>query len=300
MKKELVCGVGLMVGFGLVLASCMKKPNMDPDYGPEVSLEKIQEALSSDTSMDPLKTMKLGQYVSIDEIQVIDTQIPIHLSQRLDEITHYKILARDSANQPIKIELAYKIVLKEHLADETWKESVVTSVPLLLDNSRSAQAAALSTSSVLSSVGPISEIIKKKSLPLSIQSLKAQDAASEVRITYHNLRRELGTIPIPAVVRGHPNCGGILRCDLPLRTIQIYFDRIVWDPPEHGNKTVFRITYSPDIPSYVHDWDSPDGRYLTNQLQACAQIFLEIQNQNGGQTQTVPILQCSEVRDFQF
>lgn len=303
--------MGVILTLGLGLASCMKAPDMAPDYGPEVSGKEVETALKSAPPAPPFLSMKLGQYVSVDEFQAIDTGKIVTLTQRLDKITNYTVTERDKDGLPTKATLAYTITMDElQMIDdkEVWNESKFASPPLGVEKAKTAGASSLSIKSKVLPVSPtisissllsISRILKNNSLPLSIQSLRAKDATSKDKVTYHKLNVEQGTIPIPHKVKDRANCGGILRCDLPLRILKVSFDRVTWDTPEHGTKIKFSYIFSPDIPVYIQEWDTHEEGYaLTNLIQACAQIFLEVQN--GNQKQTVPILQCSEVRDFEL
>ena len=140
--------------------------------------------------------------------------------------------------------------------------------------------------------------VRVQEVPLTIQSLKTQDTTATSKVTYHNLRSITGTFPTPATVLSRPNCGGLPKCHSELRYLEVDFDRVVWDSEAHGIKTTYKMIYSPDIPTYVHDWSNQDEVYFTNLYKTCAQVFVPVSQ--GGQSQTVPVLQCAEIRDFQF
>jgi hypothetical protein len=117
-------------------------------------------------------------------------------------------------------------------------------------------------------------------------------------VTYHNLKREEGYTAVPLLVKNKSDCGGVKDCNKGLRFLRVSFDRVIWDSDDHGNKTTYHITYSPDIPTYIADWSHPEGMYPTNQLQFCVQSWVEVTS--GNQTQVVPVQQCADMRDFQF
>ncbi len=290
MKKMMIYSI-LAIGLPLVIfgfVGCMKPPNLTPNYGPEATIESIQKAISSDAPMDPL-SIKKNQYVSIDETQVIDTQVPTTISQRLDQVVAYE-------DKPDQVNLSFKVDMKE-LLHGNWQQSTQT-YSLAIGKDRAPTAISGATTANLTLNQKIAKALSENKPALSIQSLKKLDAKSPLRVTYHNLKREQGLMPTPEIVKSHPNCGGVLKCDLGLRYLRVTFDRVVWDSDVHGTKTAYQIIYSPDIPTYIHDWDSMEELYMTNQYQTCAQVWLEIDN--GGQKQTVPILQCAIMRDFQF
>jgi hypothetical protein len=105
-------------------------------------------------------------------------------------------------------------------------------------------------------------------------------------------------MPVPVLVKSKPDCGGVKDCDKGLRYTKVTFDQVVWDSEDHGTRTKYTITYSPDIPTHIMDWSHPEGIYPTNQFQFCAQTWIEIDN--GTQKQVVPVQQCANMRDFQF
>lgn len=91
-------------------------------------------------------------------------------------------------------------------------------------------------------------------------------------------------------------------CRNGLRVLKTKFDRVVWDSETHGIKSVVTLYNSSDIPTYINSWDdlSPKSQtvYPTNQLKGCVQTWIEVSD--GTNQQTVPVMRCSEVRDFQF
>lgn len=286
MKRLLALSIAAILTPALVFSGCMKKPETNKDFGPEVSLDEIQQAISTDAPMD-LNRLRAGQYVSLDEIQVLNTQIPSTVTQRVDEIKTF-------ADHPDHVQLGFQVTLKE-LVNGAWKESTQP-FNLAVGKANSVnQTAATSDSNGTPA--------KDSSAQVSIQSLKKQDSSSQYRVTYHNLKRVVDRMPVPEVVKAHGNwCGSAnvntSPCPPSLGYLQVSFDRVVWDSDENPTKTILKITYSPDIPPYIHDWDDTSELYFTNQIQTCAQTWLELSD--GTNTQTVPVLQCIDVKDFKF
>lgn len=281
----LVAILAPVIVFGFL--GCMKKPDHTPDYGPEVTFAQIQEAWENDMPPETL-TMRKGQYVSIDVVQVIDHQAPVLLSQRLDEITdRADVVGGPSQDQTLAVSWDFSVVRNDLQADNTWKQS--KDYPRLeLD---------LSEADVQSFAAKATGTPAKGIYTLS--GLRTLDNETPLKITYHNLKREDGFMPVPVDVKNQADgdCGGLANCDRGLRYMQISFDRVVWDRPDKGIKTTYKISYSADIPTYIFDWSNPDDIYPTNQLQFCAQTWLELES--GSQTQIIPVLQCANMRDFQ-
>ena len=270
-----------LIVFGFL--GCMKKPDTTPNFGPEVSFADIQKVAVIDTPPDP-ETIKKGQYISLDVTQTIDQQPSITLSQRSDEVT-----LRDDSD-PTRIEWNFHVKMNELDSTQHWK-SWEQDFPIAYSK---AQVANL-------------QVKTKSNMPggrISAYSMKAlsTDDQTQPKVTYHNLSRIDGYLPVPSIVQSHPNCGGVRDCAKGLRYTKITFDRVVWDSDNHGNITTYSITYSPDIPTYIADWSDPSSEYPStypsNQLQFCAQTWIDVEN--NGQTQSVPVQQCADIRDFQF
>ena len=289
--KRLLFLTFLAITLPLVLfafVGCMKKPEVKADYGPEVPLTEIQKAVNDQAPPD-IESIKKGQYVSLDETQAIDVQSSFTYYQRLDEVTNFSLSGNITT-------LTFRITTNE-LLDGKWTESVQDNMNVAYRN-----VPATAVPSALSSVGVSPHNIIGTKSALSIQSLRKADAAAAKKITYHNLVREMGITPIPQAVAKQADCGGLNAqvCSSGLRFLKIKFDRVIWDSEEHGTKTTMTLTYSPDIPTYIYSWDDlTSDLEITNQLKTCAQSWIEIGNGSGGK-QTVPVMNCAEVRDFQF
>lgn len=271
----------------LAFVGCMKKPEIKADYGPEIPITDIQKSIK-DVAPPDIYSMRKGQYVSIDETQAIDVQIPITRAQRLDEITNFQD-GTTTDGQPIGT-LTFRVTLSE-LIDGKWNQSIQ-------DNLNVSYLKNIATSAASTEV--LARKLKENS-GLSIQSLKKMDAVSPVKVTYHNLTQETGVMPVPAAVSKQADCGGLsdLACKNGLRYIQVKFDRVVWDSDTHGTKTSLTFIYSSDIPTYVYDWSNMNELEITNQIKTCAQVWVEVDTGQESK-QTVPVLNCAEVRDFHF
>lgn len=264
---------------------CMKKPEIKADYGPEVAISDIQKSINNQTTPD-LESIKLGQYISLDETQAIDVQSPFSYYQRLDEVTNYE-------NKDGVTKLHFKVTTNE-LIDGKWTATTQDDLPVFFKNAKTTAINSLFEFKFLTANN-------SKNL-LTIESVRKSDAAAGKKITYHNLVEETGITPIPPSVSKKPDCGGLsaIICGSGLRFYRVKFDKVTWDSEEHGTKTTFTFTYSPDVPTYIDSWDNmAEGLSVTKQVRGCVQTWLEIDNGSGGK-QTVPVQNCAELRDFQF
>ncbi len=264
---------------------CMKNPELKADYGPKVTSEKIGEALNEGAELRP-ETIKMDQYVSLEGYMGIDTRPPETTYQRLDEVVKYE--------QPVQDGKIYSVatfnVTTRELVNGGWKEYKLGNLGLVVDVKPVATTAFQSRDT--------------KESGLTIQSIQRLAAAAPEKYTFHNLTKESGVMPVPAAVSSRPDCGGLpeMVCRNGLRYVKVKFDQVYWETPDHGIKTAFTLISSSDVPTYIESWDNlnPEDNSLrvTNQIKGCGQTWMELSD--GTNKQTVPVMNCMELRDFQF
>jgi hypothetical protein len=267
--------------FLLVLSACVKQPELKADYGPAVSISDIQKAAFSMAPPDPYSIRK-GQFISMDEYQVVDSKPPTTFFQRSDEVT---AISEDSTT----VKMSFKVNLQELDAQGQWKTSTQPYNLTFLKSNSVAEA--------LAYFQTLNTKNESEVQAYTINKLRTLDA-TKPKVTYHNLKSTEGTFDTPGSVLSKPNCGNITNCKTKMRYTEISFDRVVWSSDDIGEKTSIRYIYSPDMPTYIEDWTNEDGIYFTNLYKSCAQVFKSFSQ--GGQSQVVPILGCAEIRDFQF
>jgi hypothetical protein len=259
----------------------MKKPDHTPDYGPEVEFSEVEKASKVDMPIAP-EMIKTGQYVSVDVYRVIDVQSPDTIWQRRDDVTA-------QTEEPGSFHWTFNVQLKERNSSNQWQISEVKYGPLCYEK--------VYKSGACSSAATQSYQPTKSIRSFTTQGIREMDAAQPYKITYHNLKREDGFLPVPQPVSNKPDCGGVKNCTQGLRFVRVSVDRVVWEDENKGTKTSYSFTYSTDIPTYVYDW-LPGDVYPTNLIESCAQTWVEVKSDT--QTQVVPVRECMEVTDFQF
>ena len=277
----------LVLVTSLSLTSCMKKPDHTPDYGPEVEFTEIQKAANFDMPIAP-ETIKKGQRVSIDVFQVVDVQSPTTLWQRSDEVT-------ESTEDTGAYHWKFDVQLRERDSAGQWKVSDQNYGPFCWEKVEDNGACKATSTQSVSAVpySPSSKPLKAYTL----EGMHALDAAKPYKVTYHNLKREDGFLPVPQVVAKRADCGGVKNCEQGLRFVRISFDIVEWTSEDHGVRTNARFTYSSDIPTYIYDW-IPGRVYFTNMIENCQQTWIEVSDDT--HTQVVPVRECMEITDFQF
>lgn len=284
----------------IAFSSCMKKPDHTPDFGPEVSLTEIQKASNVDMPTQP-ETIKEGQSISLDWYQVIDTQRPDTFYQRADLVTRSVDKTLTGGDYKFCWSFSVHAMQKDYQTGQ-WKESIDKYGPLAYPSSQDTDC-----SDVQSQVKNLnSASVNTQDLrEFSLQGLESKDAEKKVKVTYHKLKREDTTMPVPQVVAAKPNwCshkadtnGVIAPCRNDLRVVRLSFDRVEWPDGEKPFKVSYSFTFSSDVPTYINDW-LPGSIALSNQVESCAQFWQEFTS--GETTQNVPIRRCVELVDFQF
>jgi hypothetical protein len=131
-------------------------------------------------------------------------------------------------------------------------------------------------------------------------ALKKKDQATdpnEPKVTYYNLQKSSGTMPVPDLVKARTDCGGLAKCDT-IRYVAVSFDRVVWDNSGNGTKTSIQYVFSPDVPTYVYDWANTDVMFFTTQISECAQQW--VAQVSNGSTRYIPVRDCRDLLDFRF
>ncbi len=311
-----------IVGFFLSLTSCMKAPDHTPHYGEEVSLEDIQKATLGGYPALP-DVIKKNQSVSLDWFRVIQSNSPEVFYQRVDFVSQStEKIASDGGPG-----FCWTFSVKQRQLDpatNVWKEASDPYGPLAYPSSElvncskevGEESVGVSTSSTFADNRQFLSLFQPRfqnSIPynvdsrnFTIQGLNAKDREaneSKTTVTYHRLIREEGQMALPPAVAQNPTwCGrstssGTSVCPQQMRFLKIGFDRVTHKEGEKDVKITYTFVYSPDIPSYIYDWQ-PGEIFLTNQILSCAQMWLEVQS--GEVTQNVPVRECMQATDFKF
>lgn len=268
--------------------SCMKKPDHTPDFGPSVEAEKVQSALDEVGTVDPV-TIKKCEFVSIDTYKSYDTITPAIIKQTAKTVTNVK---EETDKYIFTVIKATKI-----LSEGTWKDPV--NETLFLELSKGTEASSSNNVSTTNfrnnETGVYSKLISN--LKLSIKnkfpySQSANDGFIFHKLdgrtgvpgtyTFHNLKKEYTTVPIPIAVKNSANCGGLDNCERPLRAIKVSVDQVYWETADKGDKITFQYIATPDAP------------FFASKLSTCAQAWVDYQGR------VISITECDEVSDFKF
>jgi hypothetical protein len=285
--------------FGFI--GCVKAPSAKIDYGPEISAAEIQDALSEVLQAAPTNPLSIqkDQYIYVEHTQALDVYSPILISQRADTIT-------DRALTETEFDLGIDIQLNELQNDGTMQFSRSHSdLQIPLNSSSAITATSFDGSSSSAKAASAFAWIHALTTPelvhiqdYSLRSIKAQEENPDPKVTYHNLQRNSGIMPVPDLVKARTDCGGIADCDRGIRYVEISFDRVVWSDENNGTKTSIDYIFSPDVPTYIYDWANSDDLFFTNQISECAQQWIPQTTNNT--TRYIPVRDCRDLLDFHF
>lgn len=286
--------------FGFI--GCVKAPSTVIDYGPENSAADVQDAVNdvvqNAAPTAPLSILK-DQYIYVEHSQAIDVYSPTLISQRADTIT-------DRTDTDTTFSLGIDIQLNELQPDGTMQFSRSHSDLNGLEKnpappSQAPTVTSLSSSQTANNLPSIQQLTTPHLVTIqdySLHSIKTQEENPDPKVTYHNLKRSSGIMPVPPLVKARTDCGGIANCNAGIRYVQLSFDRVVWDDSGNGTKTSIEYLFSPDIPTYVYDWANSDDLFFTTQLSECAQQW--IAQTTNDTTRYIPVRDCRDLEDFRF
>jgi len=253
---------------------CMKTPNHDVDYGPEVQPKEVQLALDDLGAPDPF-TIEKGEYAAYSYFQTVDVSFPRLVKQESVEVSQK---AEDESS------IFFQVISKTRTfgSDGSYKEEARLDTPALKKKPSSTQSMQTKTFELVT-FQTNSGFKSFNLIPFSEDMPR--------RKTFHNLVKERSTMSIPSEVLSSKNCGNtqLCKCDADglnckpkndLRSTSVTVDLVIWDSDTKGTKTRIKYVTSPDVP------------YFSNLLQNCWQEWIEIENR------VVPVTVCKELKNF--
>lgn len=303
MNKKLIRWLAPSLFIGVFSTSCMKEPELNQNFGPEVSKNAIDNALSNAESVDPKTTFKLNEFVSND-ISVRIESLPSHviqqnsttLSQKIDCLfatnnkpTDCKVY-NDNGYEGFIISLAYELVEIGNNGQANKSKSGESGF-LLLGKKPATSPAAFSNLNIFES-NPSAQVDAKSvynsfSKDLTWRKVLAQATSPSGRpYTYHNFSTTKLQMTTPLEVQKDPNCGGLLNaqvtsCPTTLQVTEIRFDKVDW-------------TDTQPVKTSAIFWIGKDVPFLAKQMLGCIST-----TQPYGEAR-IAVSQCTEVKYFTF
>ncbi|MEK7357848.1 MAG: hypothetical protein AAB250_15465 [Bdellovibrionota bacterium] len=249
----------------LALTGCIPRDDGAPvDYGPQVEVATLNEALTTPIQdMDPLN-IKLGEFRAIENSQEIIGMPGKQL------ISAQGVTITAASNTSTQLLLTAVITELTYKNDGTF-EKVSREGPVCVSKVPGACG---------EDVVPTPGSMAAKAFSSPVVYIENTVKALASNITFHRLKMSTETVPVPPSVATRPNCGGIPSCQMTV--YKVGFDQVEWVDGK-GHRVHIDVSLSPSVP------------YLSNQLEACFTGLVEV-----GKTSDVLVKQCSSVYDFRF
>lgn len=279
-----------------LIVGCMQPPEINKDFGPQVSAVEVNQALTLArvaSTNNTINNILKGEFVYYEKSNQIENIFPMIIQQKADTVSD-----RAEQTQKIVYTITRQLVefdaatgaKKDSKTQETACLEKVTggcsapataSISSLLDISISA----IPTTSIEILANPPPELAKfnEKMKDLSLSAIVKQMAsAPATQYSYHNLSKKESTMPTPALVSLRPNCGGrgATLCNTPMKTYEVSFDEVDWISEPNPVKYTYKLVFSPDAP------------FFSSLMSSCGATTIPYQNQR------ISLLQCEISRDF--
>lgn len=275
------------------LLSCMKDPELKPDFGPEVTGDDYSKAIQKLSLPDPY-TIKKGEFAYFTTETFLEGR-PYALDKRWAYTVTDKV-DDTASNQWI---FTYVREMREYVGGQE-KVSNDTSTARLTKKASALDPQSIETKSLAQAVDfkmmtmardgiSISEVEPQKSLT----TIQAQ--AAQKRQTFHNLRVDAGFFPTPDFVQKRTDCGrkDPAKCKDPLRVNVLSYDMVNWDDMQKYHVEWVITAEAPYFGSTrLNLADANDS--FPGVLRSCTSTTLQIQGQS------VRVTQCDELKDFTF
>lgn len=252
----------------LLFMSCLKPPEIDQDFGPEIAKSEVEKALNSIPTASPY-SIETGEFVFVERIQQIESSAAQVIFQRGDTVTskteesdHYVLTIVTEIRE--LVDGAFKPSRKEEQVTLSKPQNVFQLANLFsLEQQPKINRQSHSATSIRS------------------QSLGVKSEAPANRITYHNLSTKDLLFPTPALTKERPNCGGLSveMCQSGIPATLVTFDVVVWEE-RGGDKSSYQFILTKHVP------------FFASQVSSCVSGKLDYMGQR------VSIVQCENVRDF--
>ncbi len=275
MKERLLSfGQFLLLSVSMVAISCMKSPEINKDFGPEVTKDQLLKEFRMtvyQATENSVKKIKNGEFVYFEKTSQIESTAPIVIKQKTDTIT-------DISEPPGKNKIIYTIshqVVELDFSSGNTKSFKFQSITCL----EKIRGSCDMEETGLNALNKISRwsLLKKTEAP--VLSLNSSEQKS--RSTYHNLKVVNSLFPRPSLASMRSDCGSPKNsCSTPLKALQVSFDEVDWSSESFPVKFSYNFIFSQEVP------------FLAFQLSSCISTTVAYQNQR------VALMQCEAVKDF--
>ena len=289
----------------VLLAACMKTPELNKDFGPEVTADQLNQTLlaaQTAATSTSVNNIKLGEFAYYEKTSQIENLYPTTIKQRAETVTKaVATTVTDPASHNTTVtKIDYTIteqLVELDPATGNMKPSTSQGTACLEKVAGACSVAASASFSVPDVMSGLQTVKALASSPpvtfgansghlndLSWKSFVKQTSTpdpSGIKWTYHNLVKTEGTATTPPLVSMRTNCGGRTKpCANPMHTFQVSFDEVDWTSESYPVKYSYNLIFSDEAP------------FFGAQLMSCGATTIPFQDQR------IAILQCESIKDF--
>ncbi|GIL16762.1 MAG: hypothetical protein BroJett040_05130 [Oligoflexia bacterium] len=270
MKKTILFTLLVIITPALIflLTGCMKSPEINKEFGPEVSPEELRKTIQS-IETKPVTSIKQGEFVYLERVSRVENQLPVVVRQQAETVT-----------QKIENATNYIFTIDRQLAEYdgvSMKPSRSEYMACLakVDGGCTAMSSLSLPSDLGVHSGPTAD--------LSWRKVTTYAETTGKKTSYHNLKKVEKIIPVPTLAARRTDCGGLTadQCKSGIHATELSFDLVEWEG-NNWNKTSYFYYFSKDVP------------FFASQLSACGSTTVPYAGQR------VAVLQCDDVKDFSF
>ncbi|HVK61431.1 MAG TPA: hypothetical protein VM432_07770 [Bdellovibrionales bacterium] len=256
----------------LALSGCLARENPEPvDYGPEVDVTEILEALNGPTADMSPTTIKLDEFRAYGVTRSVGMGSKT-LIQAVGETVGTMNVTANYVEVGLLVQtFDYDELGKPH---ESRQEGVPYCYDVVPGGCR------MPASSMTLAHARIQELENAKDQVAALSGHLTTSASGE-KVTYHRFKKWTETVDAPKAVQEQPNCGGIPDCKI--KKYWLRFDEVRWKANgEKKSAMSFRVATSPDVP------------FTSKMLTKCIALMVKVSDAG----QSVFYEECSDTFNF--
>lgn len=276
----------LPIAFALLMTSCLEKPTLSEEKGPEAAASQVFQAVATAWGdVDP-STIRQGEFSYKERVQTVQGGTPYVLLQ--EGVT---VDSRSVDHQEKKVNYVFLQQLVEKVDGEptssTTSYSLSTNLPeeAVEPSSKMIKAQDVKIQNLVFGVDIIASLAYACVATDGLRTECQNAGADSCQLSCHNLKVSEKTVPAPDLVQQRENCGGLPDCKMKLKTVS--FDQVL-DIKRGQSLEQQKVTYTAII--------SPDAPYLSRLMNFCSRGVVQVPNSSHQVLVTV----CNEVKDFRI
>ncbi len=257
--------------FLTLMIGCKKVEAEKTDYGPEISGDAIDHALSKAINGASLSNVTVGQYVDYDVNRRLENE------ETVTTLGATRIMVIDKEENSDRVKFTLRITKSTRMNDGTF-ETKVTEEPMFLDKQKEQTSLSQVAASRYSS-----ESLKARAMA------EATPLKKTTKVTFHRLQEFTEPLAAPPLTKNRADCGGLTDCQMMVRYIR--FDMVQWYDDGSQQKISLDFGFSLDTPylPFGEEFDQLSGLLVLD----CRSTYIPIEGR------TVYLRDCQTLEDLQ-